>query len=339
MSDLVPPVARFESSSNVRIYRVSCRAFPGLVTHVYLLLGAGPVTLVDTGSGFGESTADLFAGLESVRRDFGESAGPDAIERILITHGHHDHFGGLVQFRGRVTARVGIHPLDRWVLTSYEERLIVATHGIRAFLQRAGCPRSKEETLVGRYLSTKKDVRSQQVDFLLEDGGTLDALEFIHVPGHCPGQVCIRVGDILLTADHVLPRTTPHQSPESITASTGLRHYLESLEKIGRLEGIRLCLGGHEEPFGDLADRTAAIRRDHERKLERIRALVKAAGTITMDELSGQMYPKVEGWHELLAIEEVGAHVEYLYERGELGVANVAELEDGVNPVLRFVLR
>jgi len=62
MSALLPPVARFDSSSNVRIYRVSCRAFPGLVTHVYLLLGAGPVTLVDTGSGYGESTADLFAG-------------------------------------------------------------------------------------------------------------------------------------------------------------------------------------------------------------------------------------------------------------------------------------
>ena len=78
MSNGLPPVARFDSSSNVRIYRMSCLAFPGLVTHVYLVLGAGPVTLVDTGSGYGESTADLFAGLESVRRDFGENIGPGA---------------------------------------------------------------------------------------------------------------------------------------------------------------------------------------------------------------------------------------------------------------------
>ena len=338
MSALVPPVQRFESNSNVRIYRLSCRAFPKLVTHVYLLIGAGPVTLVDTGSGWGESTADLFAGLESVRRDFGEPAGPEAIERILITHGHHDHFGGLVQFRGRVTARVGIHPLDRWVLDSYEERLVVATHGIRSFLRRAGCSREKEDALLGLYLSTKRDVRSHPVDFLLHDGATLDGLEFIHVPGHCPGQVCIRVGDVLLTADHVLPRTTPHQSPETITAYTGLGHYLESLEKIGRLEGIALCLGGHEEPFSGLRERTVAIRLDHEAKLERIRALF-GGGTMTMDEISGRMYSKVEGWNVLLAIEEVGAHVEYLYERGELGVDNVAALETGENPALRFRLR
>ena len=338
MSDTLPPVTRFDASSNVRIYRVSVLAFPGLVTHVYLLIGAGPVTLVDTGSGYGESTAHFFAGLESVRRDFGENIGPEAIERILITHGHHDHFGGLVQFTGNITAQVGIHPLDRWVLNAYEERLVVATQGIRGFLQRAGCAAEKEDALVGRYLSTKKDVRSQQVDFLLEDGQSLDGLEFIHVPGHCPGQVCIRVGDILLTADHVLPRTTPHQSPESITASTGLRHYLESLEKIGRVQGIRLCLGGHEQPFGDLAERTRAIRRDHEHKLDRIRDIIRSAGALTMDEVSGRMYPKVEGWHELLAIEEVGAHVEYLYERGELRVVNVRELEGGGNPALRFAV-
>ena len=338
MSDTLPPVARFDSSSNVRIYRVSVRAFPGLVTHVYLLLGSGPVTLVDTGSGWGESTAELLAGLETVRHDFGENIGPGSIERILITHGHHDHFGGLVQFTGKVTAQVGIHPLDRWVLNAYEERLVVATRGIRAFLERAGCPAAKEEALVSRYLSTKKEMRSQHVDFLLEDGAAMDGLEFIHVPGHCPGQVCIRVGDVLLTADHVLPRTTPHQSPESITASTGLRHYLESLEKIGKVEGIRLCLGGHEEPFGDLPGRARAIRRDHENKLDRIRNIIAAAGSLTMDEVSGRMYPKVEGWHELLAIEEVGAHVEYLYERGELRVVNVGELEGGGNPALRFAL-
>src|SRR5512145_3158492 len=130
----LPPVERFESSTGVLIYRVSCHAFPRLVTHVYLLVGAGPVTLVDTGSGMGESTRELFAGFEELRARFGERAGPGDIERIIITHGHHDHFGGLVQFRGKVTARVGIHPLDRWVLTAYEERLVVATHGIRLFL-------------------------------------------------------------------------------------------------------------------------------------------------------------------------------------------------------------
>lgn len=332
----LPPVMRFETSSGVRIYRVSCHAFPRLIAHAYLVVGAGPVTLVDTGSGYGDATRELFAGFDALRREFGESAGAADIERIIITHGHHDHFGGLVQFRGTLTASVGIHALDRWVLTAYEERLVVATHGIRSFLKRAGCPPAREQALVDMYLSTKRLVRSQRVDFLLEEDVPMDGLEFIHVPGHCPGQVCIRVDDVLLTADHVLPRTTPHQSPESITASTGLRHYLESLQKVARVEGVRLCLGGHEEPFTDLAGRAEAIRLDHEAKLDRIRLHIDRGGALTIDEVTTWMYPRVEGWDVLLAIEEVGAHVEYLYERGELRVENVAELEGAGEPGLRF---
>jgi len=335
----LPPVAHFTSSTGVRIYRISCQAFPSLVAHAYLLLGAGPPTLVDTGSGYGDSTAHLLAGLDTVRREFGEPVTVADIRRILITHGHHDHFGGLIGLGGKVTAEVGIHLLDRWVLTSYEERLTVATRGIRLFLERAGVPAAKEQALLEMYRSTKRNMRSVAVDFTLHDGMVLDGLEFHHVPGHCPGQVCIRAGDVLLTADHVLPRTTPHQSPESITASTGLRHYLESLDRIGRLDGIALCLGGHEAPFDDLAGRVGEIRRDHDRKLERIAARLREAGPQTMEEVTAWMYPRVAGWDILLAIEEVGAHVEYLYERGDLMVANVQEIEREENPALRFALR
>lgn len=335
----LPPVARFTSSTGVRIYRISCQAFPSLVAHTYLLLGAGPPTLVDTGSGFGDSTRHLLAGLDAVRSTFGETVTAADIGRILITHGHHDHFGGLVSMAGSVTAEIGIHELDRWVLIGYEERVVVATRGIRLFLERAGVPVEKERALLEMYQSTKRNMRSVAVDFTLHDGMEFDGLQFTHVPGHCPGQVCIRIGDVLLTADHVLPRTTPHQSPESITASTGLRHYLESLARIARLDGIALCLGGHEKPFGDLAGRAEEIRLDHERKLERMLGRLRASGPQTMEEINNWMYPRVTGWDVLLAIEEVGAHIEYLYERGDLDVVNVGEIEREENPALRYGIR
>ncbi|MEZ4457624.1 MAG: MBL fold metallo-hydrolase [Gemmatimonadales bacterium] len=105
----LPPVQRFESNTGVRIYRMSCQAFPGLVAHAYVLIGTGPLTLVDTGSGYGDSTPQLRAGLETIRTEFGEAVTPGAIERVLITHGHLDHFGGLAQLAGPVTAEVGIH--------------------------------------------------------------------------------------------------------------------------------------------------------------------------------------------------------------------------------------
>jgi hypothetical protein len=41
----------------------------------------------------------------------------------------------------------------------------------------------------------------------------------------------------------------------------------------------------------------------------------------------------------LLALTEVGAHVEYLYERGALRVLNIDQVERETNPPLRYQAR
>ncbi len=335
----VPPVATFTTSTGVRIYRISCQAFPGLVAHTYLLLGAGPVTLVDTGSGFGDSTPHIREGFESIRRDFGESVALRDVQRILITHGHMDHFGGLAQLAEPITAEVGIHELDKWVLVSYEERVLVATKGMQFYLQQSGVPAERRDQLLTMYAEGKQHVRSVRADLTLYDGQEFDGLKFIHTPGHCPGQVCIQIGDVLLSADHVLPKTTPHQNPESITAWTGLGHYLEALVKIGKVDGVRLALGGHETPIENFYPRIEEIRIDHERKLDRISGLLQAGQGSTIQELTDRMYPSLSGWNVLLALTEVGAHIEYLYERGSLRVVNLDQLEREPNPALRYAVR
>lgn len=45
----------------------------------------------------------------------------------------------------------------------------------------------------------------------------------------------------------------------------------------------------------------------------------------------------MNGFDGLLAIEEAGAHVEYLYQRGMLGIENYVQLERSKGPVaLRY---
>ena len=338
MSNL-PAVERFVSNSGAKIYRIPCEAFPDFIVYAHLVLDAGPPTLVDTGSGYGDSNRHLIQGLDAVRADFGEAVRVTDIHRILITHGHIDHFGGLSHLLEQVDADVGIHSLDLRVLNHYEERVVVATKSLRVYLDRAGVPGEMHGGLMDIYGFSKKHVRSVHVDLELEDYMQLDGLELIHTPGHCPGQVCIVAGDVLLTADHILPEISPHQSPESITAYTGLGHYLESLDKIAMLGGFDLGLGGHEGPIRDLYARIDALRASHDRKLEKVAAIISAADAPpTIHEITGAMYPDVEGFHVLLALEEVGAHVEHLYQRGRLAISNLDEVQREDNPALRFEL-
>lgn len=333
---MLPPVRRFETCNGIRIYQLPMEVFPAFVAYAYLVLADGTtVVLLDAGSGFGESSVQLLAGLAEVRQRFGEAITPAELTRIIITHGHIDHFGGLTALRHHTTAPIGIHELDRRVLQNYEERLVITSKNLRIFLERAGVRAERRDELMSMYTMPKNLFHSVDVGFTIHDGDVLDGLfRFIHTPGHCPGQVCVQVEDVLFTADHILSRTTPHQAPESITRYTGLGHYLDALERVAQIPNVALALGGHEDPIDDLPARVAAIRASHQRKLDRTLEICRTP--VTINEVSRQLFPQVSGYNVLLALEEAGAHVEYLYDRGLLGLDNLDEVASMENPPLRY---
>lgn len=321
----VEPVTRYETDSGVRIYRIAAQVFPVLVANIYLVVAGDYVALIDTGSGLDRSDDHLRAGFDQIRDEWGEQISWGDLKRIVISHAHVDHYGGLGAVRKRSSAPVAVHELDRRVLTHHEERLVLTSRAVSAFLWRAGVSESNHTSLMGMYGWSKGLFRSTEVETVLHDGDLLDDLMLVwHVPGHCPGQVCLQIGDVLLSADHVLPLTSPHMAPESITPSTGLEHYLASLRKISAVPGIRLALGGHEEPIGDVYARIAQIQASHQRKLDRL--LAACAEPQTINELSRSIYSDVSSYNILLALEEVGAHIEYLDLHGALAIANLDEV-------------
>jgi glyoxylase-like metal-dependent hydrolase (beta-lactamase superfamily II) len=335
----LPPIEHFTSSTGAEIYRIPVEAFPSMVVYCYVVLEIGKPTLIDTGSGFGHSNDDLIAGISRLREDFGVPLALQDIRHIIVTHGHIDHVGGLAFIQAKTGALVGVHALERRLVSAYEERVIVASNDLRYYLERAGVGADLRQSMLELYGFAKKHVRSVKVDFLLEENSAFEGMEFYHTPGHCSGQVCILMGDILLTADHILPSITPHQSPESITNYTGIGHYLSALTKIEKLEGVRLGLGGHEQPIENIYARIPQLRVSVQRKLERVMDAIRAHGQpASVSDISKIMYPNKHGYDILLALEETGAYVEYLYDHGELAVANLAEIERGDTAALRYAL-
>lgn len=328
-------VTRFDTTDGRCIYCFQVQAFPTLMANIYVIDDGDELTLVDCGSGLERSNQELLAGFEALRETFDAPLSLERLDRIVITHAHMDHFGGLPFVRQFSRAPVGVHVLDRRVLSNYEERLVVASRRLETFLERAGVGPEQRQKLMSMYLFAKGVYRSTEVQVLLEESAaTLPGMQILHVPGHCPGQVCLRLDDVLLTADHVLSHTTPHQAPETITLNMGLGHYLQSLDKIAALDGVRLALGGHEGPMQDLRGRIGEIKGLHETRLQRVLEICAEPRTIAG--ISRLLFGQVNSYHVLLALEETGAHVEYLYQRGELLAVNLEEIERARNAVIRY---
>ena len=328
-------VAKFETSAGRCIYTFQVQAFPPLIANIYVIDGGDQLILVDCGSGMEKCNRDFLAGFEALRETFGVSFKLADVDLILISHGHIDHFGGLTLVREHTDAPVAIHRLDRRVLSHYEERLLVASRRLEGFLEEAGVPGAQRQKMMQMYLAGKDLLRSWPVHFLLEEGeAAAEGIDVYHVPGHCPGQVCLRIDDVLLTADHILAQITPHQAPESITLNTGLGHYLQSLDKIAGLDGIRLALGGHESPMEDVYSRIADIKHFHDERLEKVLDICHEPRSVR--EISRALFGDVSGYHVLLALEEAGAHVEYLYLRGELAATNLEEIASNHRPVILY---
>lgn len=317
-----PSYAFFQTRSGAHIHRLPVAVFPNMWGNVYLVEADEMLALLDAGSGSDLSNESLEAGFQAAGRRI------DDLTHILLTHAHIDHYGGLLFLRARTSAVIGVHELDLPTVSRHEERLALVGRRLQAFLLQAGVPEQRRAELLQMHRFTRAFYRSTPVDFTYEDQGMrLGPFEIIHLPGHCPGHVALKLDEVVFCGDLVLEEVTPHQSPESLLPFMGVWHYLTSLSALeGWARDANLVLNGHNDPMTDLPGRAEAIRLGLQRRLEQTLRALDTPRTVA--EAAEVVYGKVDGYKALLVIEKVGAYVEYLYQRGLIAVANLDEWED-----------
>ena len=317
----IPTPALFESSGVARIHRLPLEVFPGFWAYVYLVQKDEYSVLIDAGSGTDTSHEQLIAGLRET------GVNPSALTHILLTHAHIDHYGGLTKLKQMTNAKIAVHELDLQTITHHEARLALISARLDTFLAGTGLPDEIREQVLGIYGLTKSLYQSVPVDFTYQ---VMDMrfgpFEFLHLPGHCPGHVAIRLDDVIFCGDMVVEGVTPHLIPESISPYNGLAHYLESLARLQDWsKSARLILNGHDEPVADLP---AQIESTKQNILRRMRRAIQALDVpLTIDEICRAVYGETSGYNQLLVIEKTGAYVEYLYEHGMVEITNPLELE------------
>ena len=321
----------YETSQGATIHRLRVEVFPEMWANVYLVKVDDLLVLIDSGSGSETSHADLQACLLKSGHHFEE------LTHILLTHGHIDHYGGLNRLRELTAAQIGVHELDLQTVSHHEQRLVLMTSRLDHFLSGAGVVEEHRAEYLQMYRFTKSLYRSTTVDIRYEAVGMqVGPFEILHLPGHCPGHVALKLHDALFCGDLVLDGLTPHQSPEELTPFMGVRHYLHSLTLLERWGAdARLILNGHDDPFQELPARIIEIRRKMSQRIHQVLSTLDHASTIA--EVTSAVYGELGGYNALLVLEKIGAYVEYLYQSGLLEITNAQGLEaNGQTLALRY---
>src|SRR5579885_2860839 len=197
---------------------------PGVVqvplraTSCFLLLD-WRVTLIDTG--LPGSAGRILRAVALCRRRNGE------IERIVITHYHPDHLGGLAELQRLLPAKAAIHAVEAPVVQSREgppppfasERL-----------------RTLSRPVANRALR----YQPVRIDEPLHDGDDLPVLggmHVVHTPGHTPGHVALYFPAMaLLIAGDALEFRAGVLGGPAAAVTADMAEALRSVRKLGKLE-------------------------------------------------------------------------------------------------------
>jgi glyoxylase-like metal-dependent hydrolase (beta-lactamase superfamily II) len=317
------PYISFESSAGARVNGLPVEVFPNFWAYVYVVQKDKLCVLIDSGSGTEKSHQDLLDGLQKVGVEASD------LTHILLTHAHIDHFGGLFPLRALTQARIGVHELDLQTVAYHEENQALLGRRFSSFLIETGLLEEKRDPLLSMYHFADAFYRSVPVDFTYE---TVDMhvgpFSFIHLPGHCPGHVAIRVDDVVFCGDMVVEGITPHLSPESIQPYSGVDHYLESLSRLRHwARDARWILNGHDHAVTDLPAQIKATRENICRRMGK--GMDALTEPLTVEEICSAIYGNVDGYNQLLVMEKTGAYVEYLYSHGMIGITNPTEVGQG----------
>ena len=307
-----------------KIYKIELPIpFPLKTTNVFFV-DESPRTLVDTGI----KTEDSFEALKKGLEEIGFSL--DSIERILITHGHIDHYGQAQKISSLSKAPIYIHSKEYGRIRS-----IIHSFGIlKSILLRNGVP----ETLVNEAIRYMKSFQNLADDleeaFFLNDGDPIPFQSMtwttLHCPGHSPGLICFYWPEkkILFTGDHLLKEITPNpilNIPENRGPFryTSLKEYLNSLEKVERLD-ISIIFPGHGDDIDDTKGLIRNIFAHHQQRMEHVLASI-SKDEKTPFEIAMDLFPGIPSFEIFLGISEALGHLEILREKGMVRVKEKEE--------------
>ena len=208
----------------------------------YLIDTNGELSLVDT------LFEDDARGVLDAIRKLGRK--PSDLKRIVLTHAHRSHLGGVAALKHETGAAVLAH--------EWEADIVSGDRPAQSVGLKPTAPFRTYPFQVGIFLNRPKH-RPCPIDESVGDGDTVGPLEVLYVPGHSPGHLGFHWAErrLLLSGDAIA--TWPRFEAGWPAFTINPERQAESIRRMASLDAGIVGVG-HGDPITDAAaDRVHAL--------------------------------------------------------------------------------
>jgi glyoxylase-like metal-dependent hydrolase (beta-lactamase superfamily II) len=214
--------------------------------HAFLLDDGDGLTLIDT-----LYDTDGHRVLEAIRRIGRE---PQDLTRIVLTHGHRSHLGGLAALKRATGARIYAHDWEADIIAGDRKAQGVTLAPMRPLITYAPVyPLQLGLTLgVGKHPAC-------EVEESASTGTRIGPLEVIHAPGHSPGHLAFWWPErrALFAGDAIA--TWPRFSAGWPAFNLNERQHRRTIREMAALDAEILAVGHGEPLTEDVAARVRSL--------------------------------------------------------------------------------
>ena len=285
-----------------------------------------PITLVDTGTRWEATRQSLVAQLNCL------GLGPEAIERVVITHAHADHFGLAADIVRLSGAAVITHPYNRLLLNPTDESRRARDHFYQQLLSSAGVPKEEQQSFFQSRGEARTYSEPVRADEFVDEGDQLELAglqwRVLHTPGHAGGLICLFEDQsrTLLSNDHLLRSisSNPIVEPDEHGGPRPHRlvQYLHHLQRMADLEPS-VAWTGHGPEITDVAKTVRQREKFHQRRANYLLDMLRHR-EMSAHELATELLGRRAGFDAFLALSETIGHLDWLSEQGKIAAVPTA---------------
>lgn len=268
--------------------------------NIYVI--AGPDGLIfDAGFGNKKVVKFFIKEINKIEQMYSENKEDFKIARILVSHGHPDHFAGLKRIKNSLGVKIVLTEKTADIIKnkksfmksfnadSYEDYLIIQKgfrYRIRSFLEKLMYSFFFKRIYGLSFIANPDEIIKVNTEISING----ENWKVFPSPGHAIDHISLYNEEkgVLLSEDNVLSKTTWLGPPNCCISD-----YIESVETIQKLLNLKIILAAHGAIINNPRERTIEILKHRKERTQQVLDIIKefTENGTSPDEIIQKLYP------------------------------------------------